>query len=153
MFGNYFEDFSVGEKAVSAEYLLTEDELIAFARKWDPQSMHMDPEAAEKSQFKGLIAPGSLLVAIAIRLISQSPLANPHLIAAIGWDEVRFRRPVRPGDTLCLHIECLEARPSASKADRGVVRNQFTLVNQSGEPVLAFQDIILVTRRGAPERA
>ncbi len=128
------------------DYTVSEDAIVDYAREWDPQPFHVDKEAAEKSIFRSLTAAGCHIISIAIKLINLSDF-NPSLIAAIGWDELRFHNPVRPGDRLSLTIECLEARASESKPDRGIVRNQFTLVNQNKETVLRFQDIIIVRKR------
>ncbi len=142
----YFEDYHIGEKMTWGDYIVSEDAIVDFAKEWDPQPFHVDKEAAEKSIFGGLTAAGCHVISISIKLINLSDF-NPNLIAAIGWDELRFHNPVRPGDRLSLTIECLEARESESKPDRGIVRNQFTLVNQNKETVLRFQDIIIVRKR------
>ena len=110
-------------------------EIAGFGRDWDPQPIHPDPEAAETPPFGGLIASGSLLVALSVRLLVD----HPHRAAAIpglGWERVRFMEPVREGDTLTLTRECQEARPSRSDASRGVIRNRIALTNQHGMRVL-----------------
>ena len=109
------------------EYLLTQEEIIEFGKKWDPQFFHIDPEAADKSVFSGLIAAETHLLAITVlQLITHQPRVS--VLAGLGWDEVRFLGPARPGDALTLFRECLEIRPSASKLDRGVVKNRLTLL-------------------------
>ena len=142
----YLEDFIVGEEIDVGQYDIVKEEMIAFASKWDPQPIHIDEEAAKRSAFKGLIAPGCYLIALSIALINKAP-SRPNIIAAIGWDEIRFLEPVRPGDRLYLTWECLEARPSESKPDRGVVRNLFRLKNEKGKTVFTFKDHIIVRKK------
>ncbi len=142
----YLEDFVLGEVEMVGEYHLTQEEIIEFGKKWDPQYFHIDPEAAEKSVFSGLIAAGTHLMAITVRqLVTHQPRVS--ILAGLGWDEVRFLGPARPGDTLTLFRECLEIEPSASKPDRGVVRNRLTLSNQNGRSLLSYVDTILVAKR------
>ena len=143
-----FEDYRAGESVVVGTYRITAKEMVAYARKWDPQPAHVDNDAARVTCFGGLIAAGSYRVAVAIRMVGAGTV-NPDLVAAIGWDELRFPHPARPGDALTLKLDCIDKRPSASRQDRGIVRNRFTLVNQHGESVLTFQDIIIVRRRQA----
>jgi acyl dehydratase len=148
----YFEDFASGETEVKDGWPLTEAEIIGFARQWDPQPQHVDPEAAKALPLAGLIAAGTHLLALCVRqmVTGQKRIA---VIAAMGWDEVRFLAPARPGDVLTLTRTCLEARASASKSDRGIVRNEITLTNQHGQAVLRFVDAILVRRRPGPAPA
>lgn len=142
----YFEDFAPGEIEKVGEHHLTQEEIIEYGKKWDPQFFHIDPEAANKSVFQGLIAAGSHLIAITVlHLITHRPRVS--VVAGLGWDEVRFLGPARPGDTLTLFRECLETRPSTSKPDRGVVRNRLTLTNQKGKSLLSYVDTILVATR------
>jgi acyl dehydratase len=142
----HFEDFHLGEETTVGNYLVTTDEIIEFARKWDPQPFHIDEEAAKQSIFGGLIACGCHLVSISILLENES-LTKPHIIAGLGWDHLRFPNPVRPGDKLFLTVVCLEKRDLKSRAEQGIVRNLVTLTNQKGEPVLTYQDTIIVAKR------
>lgn len=144
----YFEDFVPGEVITLGSYPVSSDEILDYANKWDPQPLHMDPEAAKSTPFGGLIACGTHVFAISVRLLvtQKTPVA---VIAALGLDEVRFSHPVRPGDVLTLIRECLEVRPSKSKSYRGIVRNNIRLVNQNGEQVLSYIDTILVAKRSA----
>ena len=142
----YFEDFVLGEVEKVGEYNLTQEEIIEFGKKWDPQPFHIDPVAADKSVFSGLVAAGIHLIAITVlQLIIHQPRVS--VLAGLGWDEVRFLDPARPGDTLTLFRECIEIRPSTSKLDRGVVRNRLTLSNQNGQSLLSYVDTILVAKR------
>lgn len=144
----YFEDYRVGDTATCGTHLVSEEEIVAFAAQWDRLPFHLDRQAAASSHFGGLVASGCHVLAVALRLINASD-ARPAILGAIGWDEVRFLQPVRPGDRLTLELACLETRPSASKPDLGIVRQQFTLKSQRGEAVFRFKDMILVARRPA----
>jgi acyl dehydratase len=142
----YFEDFTPGEVLTLGAHSVTADEIIEYAKKWDPQPRHIDPEAAKESSFGGLVASGAHIFAISVRLlVTQNPLVA--VIAVVGCDKVRFTQAVRPGDVLTSYFECVETRPSRTKADRGIVRNKVTLVNQNGEQVLSYIDTILVFKR------
>lgn len=144
----YFEDFVLGEIEKVGEYQLTQAEIIEFGERWDPQFFHVDPDAADKSVFSGLVAAGTHLIAITVlQLVTHQPRVS--ILAGLGWDEVRFLEPGRPGDTLTLRRECLEVRPSTSKSDRGVVRNRLILTNQHGQPLLSYVDTILVAKRSS----
>jgi acyl dehydratase len=144
----YLEDFSPGERETLGSHRLSAEEIVEFARQWDPQAMHTDSEAAASSAFSGLIASGAHLVALSIRLLIEQA-DRAAVIAGLGWDEVRFLEPARPGDRLTATRTCLEARPSASRPGAGVVRNRITLENQHGHTVLSYADAILVAARPA----
>lgn len=146
----YFEDFVVGEATTVGVHLVTEDELVSFASAWDPQPIHTDSSAAARSPFGGLIASGVHGMAISVRLLVTSAREPVAVVAALGWDDVRFLAPIRAGDTLTLTRRCIEARRSKSHPERGVVRNALLLTNQSGVRVLSYEDSILVTTRAAP---
>lgn len=146
----YLEDFVPGRVVEVGSHTISAEEIIEFASQWDPQPLHTDPEAAEGTEFGGIIASGIHVMALSVRmLVMQVPPAS--VIAALGWDDVRFVQAVRPKDTLKLVRECLDCHPSASKPDRGVVRNRITLFNQREEPALTYVDTILVARRPAQE--
>tara|TARA_B100000315_G_scaffold104284_1_gene95528 strand:- start:953 stop:1426 length:474 start_codon:yes stop_codon:yes gene_type:complete len=142
-----YEDFKVGQKLELGTHQLGRDEIIEFAKEWDPMPFHIDEKAGEESPHGGLIASGSHLIAIRIKLI-QSDGINPYVIAAMGWDEVRFLRPGRPDDLLTLISECLEKRSSKSKPDRGIVRSSYELINQNSETTMSMTDTLLVRKRG-----
>src|SRR5439155_19897157 len=108
----YFEDFHVGDRFRSSEYTMTESEMIEFARRFDPQPFHIDPEAAKRSVFGGLIASGWHTAAIAMRLRTQSEIRVAGGMIGMGVDELRWPRPVRSGDTIHLETEVIETRPS-----------------------------------------
>ncbi len=143
----YFEDFRVGDRFRSAEYTMREEEMIAFARQFDPQPMHTDPEAAKQSEFGGLIASGWHTAAVAMRLRVESGVEIAGGMIGLGTQEMRWPKPVRPGDTLCLEAEVVETRQSLSHPDHGIVRVRETMRNQRGEVVLTMVTALWVPRR------
>jgi acyl dehydratase len=153
-FMKYLEDFRPGEIVTIPGYELEASEIVAFARQWDPQPMHTDPEVANALPFGGLIASGLHLLAIAVRQLVSQP-GHVAVIAGLSVDEVRFLHPARPGDTLTVTRECIDARASDTKPDRGIVRNRITVRNQNGDVLTTYIDTLLVSRRpvGATNRA
>ena len=144
----YFEDFSTGDIiAGGQEYHVTKEEIIEFARKWDPHLFHTDEEAAKDSLFGGITAPATLVLAIASWLWHTAD-DRPALVAGLGWEEVRFLGPVRPGDRLSISFRCTDKRPSDSRPDFGILSSEVTVKNQDGSPVLVLVDSYLVKRRG-----
>ena len=125
---------------------VTEPEIIAFARQFDPQTMHVDKVAAAKGPTGGLIASGWHTIAMMMRMYADNILADNGLPAP-GVDEVRWLQPVRPGDTLRMRVTIEAARVSRSKPDRGVIRRYSEVLNQHGEVVLTMRPINLVRRR------
>jgi len=142
----YLEDYKVGLKRTVGEYVVDQDEILEFARKWDPEPFHMDIEAARSSIFGGLVASSTHIFAIRSWLIHKFP-DKTQLLAGLGFDNLWFKAPVRPGDHLSLTIETVEVWGSKTKPDRGIVKNQLTLTNQKGEVVLTSKEVILVARR------
>lgn len=137
----YFEDFVVGQVERVGTHTVDRAELIAMAERWDPQAMHLG--AAGEAP----IAPGVLLMAITVRaLVCSDP--RPAVVAGLGWDEVRFVRPARPGDELTVERECIEARLSRTHPGRGIVRNRIRATNERAELVLSYVDCVLVACRG-----
>ena len=143
----YFEDFTVGERFRSRGVTFTESSIIDFAFKYDPQSFHMDTEAAAESPFGGLIASGFQTLAQTFRVWLDEGVLAKCSIGAPGIDELRWLAPVRPGDTLHMRAEVVEIRPSSSKADRGIVRIAYAAVNQRGETVMTLSIAQMVIRR------
>lgn len=141
----FFEDMVVGDRLVGPSYTVPRDELVEFAKKWDPLPFHVD-EAAGRAAFGSLTAPGTYVLAIKQALIHRLPERHA-VIASSGYDEVRFHEPVRPGDRLTLVREWVGKRESNSKPDRGVVTLRLSLVNQSGQTAMSHLDTILVRRR------
>jgi acyl dehydratase len=144
----YFEDFPVGAvfEFGSITVTVTEPEIIAFARQFDPQTMHMDPVAAAKGPTGGLIASGWHTIGMMMRMYADHVLPENGLPAP-GVDEVRWLLPVRPGDTLRVRVTIEDARVSRSRPDRGVIRPFSELLNQRGEVVLTMRPINMVRRR------
>jgi acyl dehydratase len=143
----YFEDFSIGQVISGTQYYeVTEEEIIEFARKWDPFPFHTDKKAAKDSIFKGLTAPATLVIAIVSWLWHRVD-GKPAMVAGLGWEEVRFLKPVRPGDRLSITFECVDVRPSESKPDCGILSTRVTVTNQNGEAVLSLLDNYLVKRK------
>ena len=146
----YLEDLQVGDQFESDAFEVTEEGIIAFARQFDPQPFHLDVQAAEQSVFRGLVASGWHTAAMSMRLFVTGELKLAGGSVGLGVDELRWPRPVKPGDTLRLQTEIMEVRPSKSKLDRGIIRIRNVTTNQRGEVVQTFFASVLVRRRGAP---
>ena len=143
----YFEDFTPGREFRTDGATITEAQILDFALTFDPQPFHLDAEAAKHSVFGGLIASGFHTMALTFRLFAQTRALAACSLGSPGVDELRWLRPVRPGDTLRAVVRVVEQRPSTSKPDRGIVRLQWTTLNQAGEPVLTMTSMQLVRRR------
>lgn len=144
----YLEHYQVGSVYRFGPIGVTEAEIISFAKKYDPQPFHTDP--SHVGPYDGLIASGWLTAALAMRLYVDHFLTSVASLASPGIDDLRWLRPVRPGDELYVRIEIVEARPSRSKPDRGIVKSLVEAFNQSNELVMSLQPISLIGRR--PER-
>ena len=142
----FFEDYTVGATYVCGSFTMTEDEIIEFATRYDPQVMHTDRRRGAEGPFGGIIASGWHTVASAMRLVVERFLPVNGL-AAPGIDELRWPRPVRPGETLTLHATVQEARRSRTKPDRGIIRTLLEVVNQRGELVMSMNPMNLVRVR------
>lgn len=145
----YFEDFRPGETIELGSRTVTEAEIIAFARDYDPQSFHIDPEAARHTALGGIIASGWHTAALFMRLFVDGALKESSALASPGVDELRWLKPVRPGDRLGARITVLDAVPSRSKPDRGLVRHACEVTNQRGETVMTMRTLALFGRRPA----
>ena len=145
----YFEDFPAGLTVMSPPRTITREEMIAFARRYDPQPFHLDDEAARTSIYGGLIASGWLTVAVMMRLLWDALLKDAVSLGSPGSDELRWLKPVRPGDVLSARMTVLESIPSRSKPDRGLIRSLMELRNQHGEVVLTVRGLSLLGRRPA----
>jgi acyl dehydratase len=143
----YFEDYTPGYVYEFGAITVSEEEIIDFARKFDPQYFHIDPERAKSSRFGGLIASGWHTVSLAMRLYVDHYLSHAASLASPGVDELRWPNPVRPGDTLRIRVTVLESAPSRSKPDRGVVRALFETLNQRNELVLRMIALSIIGRR------
>jgi acyl dehydratase len=145
----YFEDFKVGNTIELGSRTLTEEEIISFAKEYDPQPFHIDKAAAEKSMFGGIIASGWQTCGIMMRMLVDGYLREAASLGSPGVDEIRWLKPVRPGDTLSVSITTVESRPSSSKPDRGVVVNTWQATNQRGEVVATIKGMGMFLRRPA----
>jgi acyl dehydratase len=143
----YFEDYLPGSVYEYGSVTVTEPEIIEFAKRFDPQAMHIDPQQAAQGRYGGIIASGWHTVGLAMRMFVDHYLSKVASLASPGVDEIRWPNPVRPGDTLRLRVSILEARPSRSKPDRGVVRTLIEAVNQNDELVLSMIGMSILGRR------
>jgi acyl dehydratase len=143
----YFEDFEVGKTIEVGSRTVTEEEILAFARQFDPQPFHVDKAAAEKSIYGGIIASGWHTCAMMMRMMVDGFLHEAASLGSPGVDEIRWLKPVRAGDTLTVTTTALEARPSASKPDRGVIMTEWRATNQQGEPVATVKGMSMLRRR------
>ena len=141
----YFDDIPLNQPMTTSEYVVMEEELVAFAKKWDPLPMHTDPEAARASPLGGLIAPAAYILAVSNALAHRLSISVP-VVGGAEW-KARFLAPVRPGDRLVATLMCDQKRVSRTKPDRGIARFVTTLQNQNGEKVLDFESTMLVLRR------
>ena len=142
----WFDDLKLGMRFKSGEVSVSKEDIIRFATEYDPQPFHLDEVAAEKTVFKGLAASGWHTAAIAMNLAVKVRPFGPHPLLGAGVDDLRWMRPVRPGDTLHLEGEVVELVPSRTKP-QGIVRVKWTVYNQQGEAVYTFNPIGIVPRR------
>jgi acyl dehydratase len=143
----YWEDFKSGDRFLGMGVTVTRTMIIDFALAYDPQPFHLDSEAAAASHFGGLIASGIQTLALGFRSFAQLGLLRACGMGSPGLDELRWLRPVRPGDTLLTEVEIVEARQSQSKPDRGILVMAFTIRNQRDEEVLTMRTIQFARRR------
>jgi acyl dehydratase len=149
MSDRYFDDFRIGERFTTPGVTLTESLILDFALRYDPQPFHIDVEAAKQSNFGGLIASGFHTLALGFRMVLETGIFRACSMGSPGFDELRWVRPVRPGDTLHTEIEVVEKKPSSSKPDRGMLRNKYWIKNQRGEDVITFTSMHLLRRKTA----
>ena len=143
----YWEDFKVGDTASIGERVVDRDEVIAFATAYDPQPFHIDEAAAKQSMFEGLIASGWHTVAMTMRLMCDAYLNRSASLGSPGVDNVRWLKPVRPGDTINGRRVVLETRTSQSRPDMGVVKMRWEVSNQKGELVMTMEGYGMFRRR------
>ena len=135
----YWEDFAVGTVREFGGMTLEKGDIVRFARDWDPQPFHVDEEAAKRSPYGGLIASGWQTCAAAMRMCCDAYLLDAASVGSPGVENVRWVKPVRPGDTLKVRLEVLDARPLKSKPGVGLVKNRWQLFNQDGEEVMQME--------------
>ena len=143
----WFEDYAPGAVHDLGSVVVDEQEVISFARQFDPQPFHLNKEQAEKSAFGGLIASGWHTACMAMRLIVDHYLSEASSEGSPGIDELRWLRPVRPGDQLSVRVTILDARPSRSRPERGIVRSHIETLNQDGEIVMHLTSTIFIRCR------
>ena len=145
----YFEDFEIGKAIEVGSRTVSEEEILDFATKFDPQPFHVDREAAAKSIYGGIIASGWHTCGVMMRLMVDGFLREAASLGSPGIDEIRWIKPVRGGDTLHVTTTALEARPSSSKPDRGIIVTLWQAKNQHGELVATVKGMGLFQRRPA----
>jgi acyl dehydratase len=144
----YFEDYRPGSVYEYGYAEVDEAEMLAFARRFDPQPIHVDRDAAAAGPFGGLIASGWFTAGLLMRLFADHYVSRVGSLASPGVDELRWPAPVRAGDRLRLRTTVVSARPSRSKHDRGIVQSRGELINQDGQVVLSLVAVNLLLRRG-----
>lgn len=147
----WFEDYVHGAVHELGTVTVDEAEVLEFARRYDPQPIHTDPELAARGPFGGVIASGWHTCGLMMRLYAVNYLSPASSLASPGMEELRWPRPVRPGDTLSVRVTVQDARASTSKPDRGVVHSLVEVLNQHGELVLMMRAVNMIARR--PQRA
>jgi acyl dehydratase len=135
----WWEDFKVGERSEMGRHTFVNDEIVAFARQFDPQPFHVDPEAAKGSPFGGLIASGWHTCAVGMRLMVDQYIGRTVSLGSPGIEDIRWLKPVRAGDTLTYSRTVIESRASASREGVGLVKHRWEAVNQAGETVLTME--------------
>jgi len=143
----YFEDYVPGAVHEFGSVTVEEADILEFARRFDPQPFHIDPDAAKQSAFGGLIASGWHTASLTMRLLVDHYVSRVASLGSPGVDEVRWRKPVRPGDCLSVRVTVLESRLSLSKPDQGTIRSYVEAINQHREVVMTWKGIGLVRCR------
>ena len=143
----YFEDYIAGEAYTYGSVTLDEASIVAFARQYDPQPFHTDPVAAEDSIYGGLIASGWQTVAETMRILVDHVISPASSLGSPGCDELRWLKPVRPGDTLSVRFEIDSGRRSRSNPDRGLVSSRLAVLNQRDDVVMTMRTTLLVRVR------
>jgi acyl dehydratase len=144
----YFEDLEIGKSGVFGTYDVTREEVLEFARKYDPQPFHLSDEEAAKTHFGRIAASGWHTAAMVMAVIARRVVDEEQAgLGSPGIDELRWKKPVYPGDTLTVSGEILEKTPSRSRPDIGSFRTKTTVTNQDGDVVMTFISIVLIRRR------
>jgi acyl dehydratase len=144
----YFEDLEVGAETDFGSYEVAREEMLEFARKYDPQLFHLSDEEAAKTHFGRMSASGWHTAAMTMAVIARYVVEHRQAgLGSPGIDELRWRKPVYPGDTLHVRGKIIEKTPSRSRPEMGSFRTHTTVTNQHGEPVMTFTSIVLIRRR------
>jgi len=143
----YWEDLTAGRVFETATRALSEEDIVRFAREYDPQSYHTDAEAARSTPFGGLIASGWQTCSVTMRLMCDGYLLETSCVGSPGLEELRWLKPVRPGDALRLKTTVIESTPSSKQPNRGTVLFLWETLNQRGEVVLSMRGRQLFLRR------
>jgi len=143
----FFEDYVAGAVYEFGTLSVEEDDIIRFAREYDPQLFHTDPIAAQATPFGGVIASGWHTAGLMMRMIVDHYLSHSASLASPGVDELRWTQPVRPGDRLSVRATVIDTRRSASKPDRGIVRTLFEVLNQRDEVVMSVRAMNILRTR------
>lgn len=149
----YFEDLTPGTRFAHGPVTVTADAIVAFAQEFDPMPFHLDEAAGEGSLLGGLAASGWHSCCLMMRMICDGFLLDAAGMGSPGIEEVRWLKPVRPGDALTMHATVTEARPSRSRRDMGLVKFEFALVNQDGASVTVMSNLVMFARRPDGEAA
>ena len=150
MAGRYFEDLRVGDVIELGRRTVSQDEIIRFAREFDPQPFHTDPERARTSAFGGLVASGWHSAALYMRLLVDGFVSTmAESMGSPGIDKIEWLKPVRPGDTLTGRLTIMELIPSKRRADRGTIKTRGEMINQRGEVVMTIRGVGFFGRRPA----
>jgi acyl dehydratase len=147
---HFLEDFAVGQTFRTATFRVTADDIHRFAGEFDPQPFHLDELAARDSIFRGLAASGWHTAAVTMKLLVASDLSPANGIIGMGFEELRWPKPVPPGDALYVVSEILAVRPSRSNPSQGLVKVRTTTANQNDEAVQVSVGTLLVARRSSP---
>lgn len=134
----YLEDFHPGDVHELGTVTVTAEEILEFGKRYDPQPFHIDPAAAELSPFGGLVASGWLTASLFMRCYVDSVLSESACCGSPGIDELRYLRPVRPGDVLTARLTVLGSRPSLSQPDRGILQPRCEMLADDGHPVFSM---------------
>jgi acyl dehydratase len=143
----YFEDYIGGDVHCFGTIAVEADKIVAFANRFDPQTLHTDPKAAKSGPFGGLIASGWHTTGLMTRLFVDHYLTKVASLGSPGGDELRWIKPVRPGDNLSVRVTVLNAVPSKSKPDRGAITSFVEVINQASEVVMTFKVVNIIAKR------
>ena len=143
----YLEDFAPGMSFEFGDRLVTADEIVAFAVEYDPQPFHLDPEAGRATHFGGLVASGWQTAGFMMRMLVDNMLSPQTSLGSPGLDELRWLKPVRPGDRLRVKVHILEVKPSRSRPEMGTIRQSMEVLNHRDEVVMSMFTVGMIRSR------